>query len=131
VPLPPVRPSRYLIISGRSSDHGPAADRALLRWSERRAREIAADHPPNGKRWLQSTWTDVGPSRWYLLEPADSRPVTNFADTRRPDLSDIPEAAVPAGLEVRPVVPERDRTGWGADVQASRDHCGPTPERPA
>ena len=97
---------------------------ALLRWSEGRAREIAAGHPPDGKRFLQSTWSDVAPSRQFLLESAGYRPVTHFADMRRPHLDDIPEAALPAGLEVRPVMPEHYRAIWEADVEAFQDHWG-------
>jgi ribosomal protein S18 acetylase RimI-like enzyme len=59
-----------------------------------------------------------------LLEAAGYRPVTHFADMLRPDLDDIPEAALPAGLEVRPVMLEHYRAIWEAEVEAFQDHWG-------
>jgi mycothiol synthase len=43
-------------------------------------------------------------------------------EMRRPVTTPIPEAPLPAGLEVRPVRPEHHRRIWEADTEAFRDH---------
>jgi ribosomal protein S18 acetylase RimI-like enzyme len=40
----------------------------------------------------------------------------------RPHLRDLPEAPLPAGLEIRPVAEAQLRMIWEADVEAFRDH---------
>jgi mycothiol synthase len=44
---------------------------------------------------------------------------------RRPLDLPIPEVAMPAGLEVRPVLPEHHRAIWAADSEAFQDHFEP------
>lgn len=46
----------------------------------------------------------------------------------RPDLENIPEAPMPPGLEVRPVLPEHYKIIWDASNEAFRDHWGYIPE---
>jgi mycothiol synthase len=66
--------------------------------------------------------------REALLEVEGYRPVRYAFDMVRPDLEDIPEAELPAGLEVRPVLPEHYRPIWDASNEAFRDHWSYTPE---
>ena len=96
----------------------------LLRASERRAREVAAGHPPNDARFLEAMWSDSEPSRRSLLEAEGYEPTTRSARMVRPNLEDIPAAPLPPGLEVRPVRPEHYRAIWDADVEAFQDHLG-------
>ena len=44
---------------------------------------------------------------------------------RRPSLDDIPEAPLPAGLELRPVALDQHRAIFMADIEAFRDHWEP------
>ncbi len=104
---------------------------ALLHASERRAREIAAGHPPDDARFLEAMWRDAAPSRRALLEAEGYEPTARHARMARPDLEDIPAAPLPPGLEVRPVRPEHYRAIWDADVEAFQDHLGATPRTEA
>ncbi len=99
----------------------------LLRASERRAREVAAGHPPDDARFLEAMWSDCEPSRRSLLEAEGYAPTTRSARMVRPDLEDIPAAPLPPGLEVRPVRPEHYRAIWDAGVDATRDYLGGGP----
>jgi ribosomal protein S18 acetylase RimI-like enzyme len=49
------------------------------------------------------------PIRWFFL-------------MRRATLDDIPDAALPDGLEFRPVTPDQHRAIFDAEVEAFRDH---------
>jgi ribosomal protein S18 acetylase RimI-like enzyme len=46
----------------------------------------------------------------------------------RPDLENIPDLPLPAGLEVRPALPEHYRPIFDASNEAFRDHWGYIPE---
>ena len=61
-----------------------------------------------------------------LLERAGYVAFRRFASMERPDLEDIPEVALPDGLELRPVARDRPalRRVFDADVEAFRDHFG-------
>jgi mycothiol synthase len=99
--------------------------RALLHENLRRARERAdeVDDPfPITVRGFAEI-TEVGQralldsegftiNRWFFL-------------MRRPTLDDIPEAPLPAGIELRPVTPEHHRAIFDAEFEAFRDHWQP------
>ncbi len=82
-------------------------------------------------------WTDTDRVRFraYARHPGPDRPATRdaawleglgyratewSASLVRPDLEDIPDRALPAGVEVRPVGEEDIRTIWEADGEAFR-----------
>lgn len=96
--------------------------RALLRWSERRAREAATQWPgsePHG----HSTWADESqPGAIALVESEGYKRVRYGLLMVRPLDEPIPDAPLPEGLEVRPVVEADHRRIWDADVEAFRDH---------
>ncbi|HOT90869.1 MAG TPA: GNAT family N-acetyltransferase [Anaerolineae bacterium] len=105
--------------------------RAMLRHNERRLREIAMGHA-NGNGhdcagrhfecWASKTETD-----WRaLLTEEGYTPVRYGYLMVRPDLENIPDLPLPAGLEVRPVRPEDYLTIWYASKEAFRDHWGYT-----
>jgi len=96
--------------------------RWLLAWSERRAIEVARvdGRPP---RRALTAWPDeqqVGATALY--EAAGYRIVRYGFQMVRDLASPIPDAALPAGLEVRPVTPDQHRAIWDADCEAFRDH---------
>jgi ribosomal protein S18 acetylase RimI-like enzyme len=98
---------------------------ALLAHNEARARERAGSEVPDGAPILLHAWsTDTAPGTNALLEGAGFEVARYFFDMVRPTLDDVPEMPMPAGLEVRPVVPADHRAIFDADVEAVRDHWG-------
>ncbi len=97
---------------------------AILRWAENRLRQIAITHPPEVPKsfWCYTEQDEVGLAA--MLEKAGYSPARYFTQMSRPDLEDLPDFPLPAGLELRPVLPEHYRLIWEADVEAFRDHWG-------
>lgn len=91
---------------------------------EQRAR-IAASAGPNGARRLFAGAAAAGwRAHSELLLARGYKPVRHFFDMRRPLDGDLPEASLPAGLELRPARPEQYRAIWDANVESFRDHWG-------
>jgi GNAT superfamily N-acetyltransferase len=97
---------------------------AMLRHNESHLLEIASGHPQDGPRWFQSFAMESEAWKWGPLEHAGYEVVRLFYLMSRPDLENIPEAPLPAGLEIRPVKPEHLRTIWDAMGEAFADHWG-------
>jgi mycothiol synthase len=96
----------------------------MLNWGEQRLREIAAQNPPASERFFESATADTETGTHALLESHGYGPVRHFFTMVRPDLENIPEAPLPAGLEVRPVKMEDLQAIRDASVEAFRDHWG-------
>jgi len=96
--------------------------RAILRHNERRLREIAAGYEDPGGRVLNSWIDDAQDGAIPLLQAEGYRPVRYGFAMRRPHLTDLPEAPLPDGLEVRPVRAEDHRAIYDADTEAFLDH---------
>jgi mycothiol synthase len=99
--------------------------RTLLHWTERRAAEVArVDGRPRDR--TLSSWPDedqVGATRLYASE---GYAIVRYGFLMVRDLADpIPDRALPAGLEIRPVVESDHRRIWDADTEAFRDHWNP------
>ena len=96
--------------------------RALLHWTERRAAEVArADGRPS-ERALTS-WPDEDQRGAIALYAAEGYGIVRYGYLMLRDLADpIVDAALPDGLEVRPVEAADHRRIWDADVEAFRDH---------
>jgi ribosomal protein S18 acetylase RimI-like enzyme len=106
---------------------------AMLHHGERRLRAIAAHHPVDGPRFFQAFFVDeTEKGTLALLDKAGYIPIRYGFQMKR-DLSEpFPDAAMPEGLEVRPVQREHLRAIFNADMEAFRDHWGfvpPTEER--
>jgi len=96
------------------------------------ARErVSADGPnPNApellRTWLGHPGPDTVPhdcaAAW--AEEAGMRPVRFAAAMVRPDLEDIPDVALPDGIEIRPVEPSHLRAIWEASTTAFRGSFG-------
>ena len=102
--------------------------RALLRHNIRRLRtrgaaEMAADAAPRERR-LESWAMESTVGRVRLLESEGFVAVRSFLEMLRPDLEDIVDMPMPAGLELRPMLPEHHRAVWAADSEAFADHWG-------
>lgn len=102
--------------------------RALARWVEQRSREVAATWPGSEPHEL-GAWVDSnGADGLALLESLGYQRVRYGFQMTRPLSEPIPDAPLPAGLEIRPVVEADHRRIWDADTEAFRDHWG-SPER--
>ncbi|MBL8055650.1 MAG: GNAT family N-acetyltransferase [Anaerolineales bacterium] len=101
--------------------------RALLAWVEDRLRTVAAGHPPAAARFFQAEAEQAQAGRLKLLEGAGYQPVRCFYEMVRPTLDGLPEWPLPAGLEVRPVMPEHYPAIWESMEAWSRDEWGYTP----
>lgn len=101
--------------------------RALLERGEQRLRQVAAPHPADARRFFQSFTSANRLGKVALLEQAGYTVVRNFYEMERPTLDDLPEVALPAGLELRPVQPAHMRAIWDANEEAFRDHWGHVP----
>ena len=108
-----------------SSQRDKGIGRAMLRWQERRAREIAVEHPDTASTYLQTFTRETTVARKALLESEGYTPVRYAYMMVRPIecLTDVPvECPLPEGLEVRAVQPEHMRLIWEASNEAFRDH---------
>lgn len=96
--------------------------RALARWAERRAREVAGesrgDRPHELGAWVDSNVVDGT----ALLESEGYRRVRYGFMMIRPLDKPIADAPLPAGVKLRPVVPADYRRIWEADCEAFEDH---------
>ena len=97
---------------------------ALLVENERRLRELAADHDTPRHKVLGSWSGDTQAGDVALLRRHGYEPVRWFFEMVRPTLDGLPDVALPAGLEIRPVTPDMVRAVWHADIEAFRDHWG-------
>ncbi len=96
--------------------------RALLRWTERRAAEVALVDGRTGGRAL-STWPDENQAGAVALYEREGYRIVRCGFQMVRDLADpIPSLPLPHGLEIRPVDPAHHRRIWDADVDAFRDH---------
>jgi len=97
---------------------------ALLHWTEARQRTVAASHPPNVERRLQS-WSDEGETGRLALLEKNGYQVARYAfEMERPTLDDLPGFTLPAGVEIRPAREANLRQAWELEVEVFRDHWG-------
>ncbi len=99
---------------------------AMLRYGETRLREAAREHPAGEKRFRVWT-TDKEYGAWALFTQAGYEPVRHYIEMTRPIDAPLPNAPLPAGLDVRPVAPEQYRAVWDAKEEARQDHWGYAP----
>jgi len=97
---------------------------ALLHYAEARARERLAASGHRGPAFYQSGVADTELDTHTLLVGAGYEIKRNFFEMVRPDLEDIPDLPLPAGLAVRPVTPDQYRPIMAALNEAFRDHWG-------
>jgi mycothiol synthase len=97
--------------------------RAMLRSLEARIVEIAAADPSTAA-WLQVRASDADIGTVALLAEAGYGPVRYGYTMVRPDLTDIADSRLPAGLEIRDVRREHLRKIYAADQEAFEDSWG-------
>jgi mycothiol synthase len=96
--------------------------RALLHWNEARSREAAAAWNGPEPHAFNSWVGETQPGAIALLESEGYQRVRYGFMMVRSLAEPIPDAPMPVGLEVRPVVEADHRRIWDADTEAFRDH---------
>jgi mycothiol synthase len=96
--------------------------RALLRWSEARSRESAAEWRGPEPHAFNSWVDEQQPGAIALLDTEGYHRVRYGFMMVRPLSEPIPDAPLPSGFEVRPVVEADHRRIWDADTEAFKDH---------
>jgi len=89
--------------------------------ADRRIGELAAGHPPGPKVARMSA---SGAAREAALVARGYTAVRDFYTMVRPTLDDLPDAPLPAGLEIREVRPDQMDAIFRAEVESFRDHWG-------
>lgn len=85
--------------------------------------EIAGGHRSERDPYLETQAADDEPLADRLIAQG-YRPVRRFWRMERPHLEDIPVVDLPAGIEVRPPLPEEIHRVLDGLVEAMRDHWG-------
>jgi mycothiol synthase len=112
---------------------GKGIGSTFLRRNELRLQEIAdrlindGILSPEAPGYFEVFGSDSEVSKEALLLKNGYTPIRHFFEMVRPSLEDIPEAPMPAGLEVRPVRPEHLPAIWDAMQEAFRDHWNYSP----
>lgn len=110
---------------------GMGIRRAMLRHNERRLREIAAGQEVVGGQRFFEAWAADTEEHWTaILIRAGYESVRVGYEMVRPNLADIPERQLPAGLEVREALPEHVELIWQAANEAFQEHWGETEPQP-
>ena len=99
---------------------------AMVDALEARLRTIAADHSA-GEKLFETFGGDGAPEREALLEGIGYEPVRHGYAMLRPSVDDLPDAPLPAGVEIREVLPEHLPVIWAADQEAFSDAWGFAP----
>ena len=97
---------------------------AMLGWNLARVRVRASREDPLVRVELASFSEDTEIGQRALLANAGFKAVRHFFLMRREGLEDIPDAPLPDGIEIRPVLEEQWRTILAAENEAFRDHWG-------
>ncbi len=98
--------------------------RALLEWLERRQSAVAAQHNSSAQKLFNLYVTQPEIGRAAMLEKAGYEPARYFFSMLRSDLEKIRSFPLPAGIEMRPVVPEHYRAIWEIDKEVFASHWG-------
>ena len=100
---------------------------AILRQAWRRASQFQMSPDPDAPRLLQTLALDTEAGAQALARHFAYAPTRMMFKMRR-DLADpIPQRPLPAGIEVRPALPEHRRLIWEAQREAFQDHWGYAP----
>jgi mycothiol synthase len=105
---------------------GKGIRRAMVRWLEERARELSKEHPTEESEALQSWASEHEQDVRMVLESEGYEIVRWGYEMVRPLDEEIRPAALPSGLEVRPVTDADARKIFDAAHEAFADHWGET-----
>jgi mycothiol synthase len=100
---------------------------AVLAWLENRARAIALECPMMDGNFLHINTTQYQLGLQALVKQAGYGIKESWVLMVRPSLEDVPDTPMPAGLEVRPALPEHFADIWYAVCEAYVPEGGPPP----
>lgn len=103
---------------------GRGIGRAMIRHSEQVCRAMATKHPTAAQKFFQVFIESIQTGLENLLQREGYTVARYFYEMTRPDLQNIPQHELPAGIEVRPARPEHYRQIWDALITAFKDHWG-------
>ena len=95
----------------------------MLGAMEDHLRGLAASDGP-GDKFFETFGGDSAPEREAVILRAGYKAIRYGYAMVRPTLDDLPDAPLPAGLEIREVRPEHLRPIWDAATEAFRDEWG-------
>lgn len=98
--------------------------RALLEWLELQQSELAAHHNGSPQKLFNIFVTQPEIGRVAMLEKAGYGRARYFFSMLRPDLEKIRSFPLPAGIEIRPVVPQHYRAIWDIDQEVFASRWG-------
>jgi len=98
--------------------------RALLGLLEARAIERLGTLPDDEPVWIDTWMPDANVGFTALMRDEGYEPTRHFFEMLKTDLDAAVEVALPAGLELRPVVPADMRRIFDAEAEAFQDHWG-------
>jgi len=103
---------------------GRGLELAMQRYMEQRARIAAAARPDGSPHSFASLVPDTWQAWIDMLFAQGYAPVRYYFEMQRSLDGDLPAVCLPAGLELRPPLPEHYRAVWQADVESDRDNWG-------
>ena len=116
--------SYYFFAHLRPEWRGTGIRLAMVRFLKQRARQIAANHPVDKKKFFVCWGMEVE-TDWTNLLLAEGHEIARYGlDMVRPNLDNILDCPLPAGLEVRRGTLAEYRQIWEAAREAFRDHWG-------
>ena len=115
----------YVLLGAVHPDvRGRGVGTALLALLEARAAERVTTLPAGEAAWLDTWSPDTNTSFVALMGRAGYEPIRHFFEMLKRDLATTHEVALPAGLELRPVVEADMRRIFDAEAEAFKDHWG-------
>jgi mycothiol synthase len=103
---------------------GMGLERYLVEYAEIYLERISSNHPKTCPKFFEMGINENEVDKKALLEKAGYDPDRYFFSMVRDLTLPLPEAPMPTGLEVRPVLPDGYRKVWKAMGEAFRDHWG-------
>lgn len=100
---------------------GRGLELAMQRHMERRAQAAAAAGPNGVRHWFSSRVPGTWRAWAEMLLAQGYAPVRCFFEMQRPLDGGLPDASLPAGLAIRPALPEHYRAIWEAGAECYRD----------
>jgi len=106
---------------------GKGIRNTMLRYNEKKLREIAQTHPKDAPHTFQAIVADTEKD-WISVLASEGYSVFRYGFRMvRPDLDNAPDLSLPKGIEIRPVKPEHYQAIIGAWNEACKDMRGQIP----
>jgi mycothiol synthase len=93
---------------------------AMVQQNEHRLREMAAGHPFNPRCFFQA-WATGTQVKWISVLEGEGYQVVRHFNNMLHRLKDIPDRALPAGVQIHPVRPEHKRAIWEAQREVQKE----------